>query len=384
MTAGDAVSEQQPLDIHWFLPTTGDARSVADFFPDPAKRRAGSGARPANIDYLQQIAQASDRLGFAGVLTPTGVQCEDAWLTCAALAPATERLKFIVAFRPGFVLPTLAAQMAATLQRISGGRTLVNIVIGGDPVEQRLYGDFLSHDERYERADEFLAVLRGSWGSEPFDFSGKHFQVERTRFQQPLQPDGNGANATPLIYFGGASPAAEQVAAKHADVYLLWGEPPEWVAERVARMKALAEDCGRPMRFGIRLHVIARESTADAWSEAERLLQAMPQEQIEIAQKRFARQESVGQQRMVALHNGKLDMEALTVAPNLWAGIGLVRGGAGTALVGSYDDVADRIREYAALGLDTFILSGYPHLEEAYVVGEEVIPRLQATTAASP
>jgi len=371
------VGDGRPLDIHWFLPTTGDARSVADFFPDPARRKAGNGSRPAQIGYLTQIAQAADRLGFAGVLTPTGVQCEDAWLISAALAMETERLRYIVAFRPGFVLPTLAAQMAATLQRISNGRTLVNIVIGGDPVEQRVYGDFLSHDERYERADEFLEVLRGSWGAEPYNFSGKHYQVERARFPQPLEPGAEGSHGVPLIYFGGASPAAEQVAAKHADVYLLWGEPPAWVAERVERMRALAAERGRALRFGIRLHVIAREREDDAWADAERLLAAMPQEQIEIAQQRFAKQESVGQQRMVALHNGKLDMEALTVAPNLWAGIGLVRGGAGTALVGSYDSIADRIREYASLGLDTFILSGYPHLEEAYVVGEEVLPRVR-------
>lgn len=370
------MGEGRPLDIHWFLPTTGDARSVADFFPDPARRKAGNGSRPAQIGYLTQIAQAADRLGFAGVLTPTGVQCEDAWLISAALAMETERLRYIVAFRPGFVLPTLAAQMAATLQRISNGRALVNIVIGGDPVEQRVYGDFLSHDERYERADEFLEVLRGSWGAEPYNFSGKHYQVERARFPQPLEPAGSGANRVPLIYFGGASAAAEQVAAKHADVYLLWGEPPAWVAERVERMRALAAERGRALRFGIRLHVIARDREEDAWADAERLLAAMPPEQIEIAQERFAKQESVGQQRMVALHNGKLDMEALTVAPNLWAGIGLVRGGAGTALVGSYDSVAERIREYASLGLDTFILSGYPHLEEAYVVGEEVLPRV--------
>jgi alkanesulfonate monooxygenase len=184
----------------------------------------------------------------------------------------------------------------------------------------------------------------------------------------------------PPVYFGGASEAAEPVAAKHVDVYLLWGEPPEWVAERVARMSALAREHGRTLRFGIRLHVIAREREADAWAEAQRLLDAMPEEAIEAAQRRFAKQESVGQQRMVALHNGRLDMEALTVAPNLWAGIGLVRGGAGTALVGSYDQVAERIREYAALGLDTFILSGYPHLEECYTVGEEILPRLQGVS----
>jgi len=373
----------RPLEIHWFLPTTGDARSVADFFPDPS-RRAGSasGARFASIRYLREIAQAADRLGFEGVLTPTGSQCEDAWLVCSALAVDTERLKYLVAFRPGFVLPTLAAQMSATLQRISNGRTLINIVTGGDPVEQRTYGDFLDHDERYERTDEFLTVLRRAWSGTPFDFEGKHFHVERAGLRPPFAEDAASRAKEPLVYFGGASPAAERIAAKHVDVYLLWGEPPAWVAERVERMRALAREEGRALRFGIRLHVIARETDAEAWAEAERLLNAMPQEQIEIAQRRFARQESVGQQRMVSLHNGKLDMEALTVAPNLWAGIGLVRGGAGTALVGSYDSVAGRIREYAGLGLDTFIFSGYPHLEEAYVVGEEILPRVRGMVAA--
>src|SRR6478672_902018 len=128
-------STPRPIVLHWFLPTTGDGRSVLDFFPDPAKRGLASGARPAHIGYLRQIAQAADRLGFEGVLTPTGSQCEDAWIVCAALAMETERLKFLVAFRPGFVLPTLAAQMTATLQRVSRGRALINIVTGGDPIE---------------------------------------------------------------------------------------------------------------------------------------------------------------------------------------------------------------------------------------------------------
>ncbi len=368
------------LELHWFLPTTGDGRSVLDFFPDPGKRGAPSSARAPDIGYLRQIAQAADRLGFAGVLTPTGSQCEDAWIICAALAEATERLKFLVAFRPGFLLPTLAAQMTATLQRISNGRALINIVSGGDPIEQRTYGDFLDHDERYERAGEFLSVFRQCWSAQPFDHEGAHYKVDRGGLRRPT---GAEAAPQPLIYFGGASGPAEAVAAQHADVYLLWGEPPAWVAERVTKMTALAAEQGRALRFGIRLHVIAREREADAWAEAQRLLDQMPQEQIEIAQKRFARQESVGQQRMVALHDGKLDSEALTVAPNLWAGIGLVRGGAGTALVGSYDQVAERILDYAALGLDTFILSGYPHLEEAYTVGEHILPRVRGVTASS-
>jgi alkanesulfonate monooxygenase len=374
----------RPLEVHWFLPTTGDGRSVLDFFPDPSRPPGQSRARPADLPYLRQIAQAADRLGFAGVLTPTGLQCEDAWLISAALAQDTERLRFIVAFRPGFVLPTLAAQMTATLQRISGGRTLINIVTGGDPVEQKSYGDFLDHDARYARTEEFLSVLRSCWGEAPFDFVGEHYRVEqgglRERFSGTgLAPDDPNASP-PTIYFGGASPPAERAAAKHVDVYLLWGEPPAWVAERVERVRAAAKAHSRDMRFGIRLHVIARQHSDDAWAEAQRLLDAMPADQIEMAQARFAKQESVGQQRMVSLHNGKLDMEALTVAPNLWAGIGLVRGGAGTALVGSYDEVTARINEYAALGLDTFILSGYPHLEEAYTVGEEILPRLGIKT----
>jgi alkanesulfonate monooxygenase len=372
------MPDKRPIDVHWFLPTTGDGRSIVDFFPDPDGRMPPSG-RAADIGYLTQIAQAADRLGFDGVLTPTGSQCEDTWLVSAALAMETERLKYIVAFRPGFVLPTLAAQMAATLQRISNGRVVLNIVSGGDPIEQRGYGDFLPHDERYERTEEFLTVLRKCWQA-PFDFAGKHYHVEKGGLRSPFGAEHDAGAVMPTIYFGGASPAAEAVAAKHVDVYLLWGEPPQWVAERVERMRALAATHDRSLRFGIRLHVISRKRESDAWAEAARLLDEMTPEQVAAAQQRFAKQESVGQARMVALHDGKLDMEALTVSPNLWAGIGLVRGGAGTALVGSHDQVADRIREYTALGLDTFILSGYPHLEEAYTVGEELLPRLKDVT----
>jgi alkanesulfonate monooxygenase len=370
----------RPIEVHWFLPSTGDGRSIVDFFPDPDGRLPASGRSP-DIGYLRQIAQAADRMGFEGVLTPTGSQCEDAWLISSALAMETERLKYIVAFRPGFVLPTLAAQMTATLQRLSRGRALINIVIGGDAAEQRGYGDFLDHDERYGRADEFLEVLRACW-QPPLTFEGKHYHVEKGGLRKPF--GSTSGDTRPPIYFGGASEAAEAVAAKHADVYLLWGEPPAWVAERVTKMRALAANHGRTLRFGIRLHVIARAREEDAWAEAARLLGDMTQEQVEVAQRRFARQESVGQKRMQALNNGKLDMQSLTVSPNLWSGIGLVRGGAGTALVGSHDQVAERIREYAALGLDTFILSGYPHLEECYTVGESVLPRVRDITVAAP
>jgi alkanesulfonate monooxygenase len=179
----------------------------------------------------------------------------------------------------------------------------------------------------------------------------------------------------PTVYFGGASPAAERVAARHADVYLTWGEPVSMVGERIARMRELAAAEGRTLRFGIRLHAISRDTSAEAWAETERLLEVMDDDTLHAMQKVIAKTSSVGQQRMNALHGGSKD--SLTIAPNLWAGVGLVRGGAGTALVGSHDEVAERIAEYHEAGFDEFIMSGHPHLEEAYHFGEGVLPILR-------
>lgn len=348
------------LKIHWFLPTTIDSRTVIPFGPD------GHGRAPT-LDYLASIARAADQLGYEGVLTPVGTWCEDAWLVTAALLRETTRLKFLVAFRPGSIAPTLAAQKAATYQRISGDRLLLNIVTGGEAAEQRRFGDWLDHDERYDRTDEFLAVLRGAFGDEPFDYEGRYFHVEGATTLKPA--------TAPELYFGGASPAAEIVAAKHVDVYLTWGEPPEMVAPRVARVRALAEEHGRTLRFGIRLHTLTRDTAKEAWAETERFLDALDPALVAFAQDAMAKSESVGQQRMQSLHQGSRDK--LVISPNLWAGYGLIRGGAGTTLVGSHEEVADRIEEYHALGFDEFVLSGHPHLEEAYWFAEGVKPILR-------
>ncbi|MCU1398661.1 MAG: Alkanesulfonate monooxygenase [Acidimicrobiales bacterium] len=348
------------IKIHWFLPTAGDSRTVVPFGPE-GHRRAPT------IDYLAQIAQAADRLGYEGVLTPTGTWCEDAWLVTAALIRETERLKFLVAFRPGSLTPTLAAQKAATYQRISNGRLLLNIVTGGEQSEQRRFGDWLDHDERYDRTDEFLTVLRGALSGTPTDFQGRYYHVAGATVS-------GGAVPTPL-YFGGASDAAERVAARHVDVYLAWGEPPAMVAPRLARMRELAAAEGRTLRFGIRLHTITRDRAADAWAETDRFLEGLDPALVDLAQSTLSASQSVGQQRMLSLHGGSRD--DLVVSPNLWAGYGLVRGGAGTTLVGSHADVADRIEEYHQLGFDEFILSGHPHLEEAYWFGEGVMPILR-------
>jgi alkanesulfonate monooxygenase len=356
-------------DFLWYLPTHGDGRDLTTGAFHPGQR--GSAFRPPDLDYLKQVALAAEKAGFLGALIPTGTHCEDAWAVAAAVAQHATRLKPLVAFRPGFVLPAVAAQTAASLQRLTGGRLLLNVVTGGSAAEQRSYGDFLDHDERYERTDEFLTIARGVWRGRGFDFSGKHYRVENAGLIKPLAHP-------PTIYFGGASPAAERVAAKHADVYLAWGETPPMLRERIRSVKAQAAQHGRTLRFGVRLHVITRDTSEQAWAEATRLLERIPPGAIEEAQRQFAATESVGQARQVGLHGGKpKNARELEIHPNLWAGVGLVRGGAGTALVGSHDEVAERFAEYESIGIDTFILSGYPNLEEAVRVGEDLLPRLE-------
>ncbi|WP_440901630.1 LLM class flavin-dependent oxidoreductase [Actinosynnema sp.] len=362
--------------LHWFLPTTGDGRTIIERFH--ANRTLGDAAqRQPDVDYLAAVAQAAERNGFEGVLTPTGTWCEDAWLTTAALLARTSTLKFLVAFRPGVLSPTLAAQMAGTYQRISRGRLLLNVVTGGDEVEQRRFGDWLDHDRRYARTAEFLRVLRGVWSGTPFTFEGEHYRLEGATAIAPPDP-------RPPVYFGGSSDAALPVAAEHADVYLTWGEPPAQVAEKIERVRALAG--GRPIRFGVRLHTISRDTAAEAWAEAGRLLDALDPEQVRRAQEQLRTSQSVGQQRMLALHGGDLGkgVRGLEVHPGLWAGVGLVRGGAGTAMVGSHSDVADLVEEYHAVGVDEFVLSGYPHLEEAYWFGEGVRPLLRQRGLLAP
>lgn len=349
------------LKIHWFLPTGGDSRDVLPE-GDQAHWRA-----PTH-DYLAQVAIACDQLGYDAMLTPCGTGCEDAWLATASLIPLTRHIKFLVAFRPGFMSPTLAAQMASTYQRMSDGRLLINIVTGAEPRELNRFGDWLDKDSRYERTGEFLQIMKNAWVDEPYDFDGTYYRVAGATTREAPQP-------VPSIYFGGASPAAEIVAADHVDVYLTWGEPPEMAAERIERVRDMAAGVGRELSFGIRFHVIARPTAAEAWAVADAMLEHIDDEAIAMAQADFAATMSEGQRRMARLHGGsRADLE---IHPNVWAGIGLVRGGAGTAIVGSYDEVADRIVEYAELGFGEFILSGYPHLEEAFWFGEGVMPLLR-------
>lgn len=363
------------MKLFWFIPSHGDARYLG----------TSKGARAASFDYFKQVAIAADSLGYEGVLLPTGRSCEESWVLAASLIDCTRRLKFLVALRPGLVQPSQSARMAATLDRLSGGRLLVNLVTGGDPEELEGDGLFVPHKERYALSREFLSIWRElltrSHDGTPLDFEGTQLRVKGGKV---LYPPVN--KPYPPVFFGGSSDEAHELAAEQVDTYLTWGEPPAAVAAKVADMKARAAARGRTLDFGIRLHVIVRETEDAAWRAAAELVQHLDPATIASAQKKFAAMDSVGQRRMAELHGGHYNpndvREGLEVSPNLWAGVGLVRGGAGTALVGSPEQVAARIGEYADLGLDNFILSGYPHLEEAHRVAELVFPLLPLSVRA--
>jgi alkanesulfonate monooxygenase len=359
------------LRFHWFLPTNGDGRDIVGGGHGVAVGAAGA-IRPPSVKYLGQIARSAEQLGFEAALTPTGTWCEDAWLTCAMLTEVTERLKFLVAFRPGQISPTLSAQMASTFQRQSQGRLLLNVVTGGESAEQRAYGDFLDKDQRYERTGEFLDIVTRLWQGETVTKQGKHVHVEGAKLSRLPDP-------VPDIYFGGSSAAAGPVAAKYSDVYLTWGEPPSAVNDKLRWIEAQAAEHSRELRLGIRLHTISRDTSEEAWRQAGYLMERVTDDMIAKVQSGLAASESEGQRRMRALHNSgdRRGLRDLEIYPNLWAGVGLVRGGAGTSLVGSHEEVANLIEEYAGVGITEFILSGYPHLEEAYWFGEGVLPILE-------
>jgi alkanesulfonate monooxygenase len=336
------------VEFNWHLPTEGDLRGRVP--GDPT----------ATPQHWVDVAQAAEYAGFHALLVPTGPQRPDAWLVAAALARHTERLRFVVALRPGFVLPAAAAQSVQSLQEITGHRLVLSVLTGGDVAEHHAYGDLVNHDDRFVRASEFLRVIKQVWKGRPtpagFNHHGTHYRVESAGLLRPLRQP-------PALYVGGASPAAERVAAEHAELYYQWAEPPALLRERIARVRALAAAQGRTLRVGTRVHVIARDTEAEAWAEADRALQRAGL--------------------------GDTPARSLEIAPQLWAGVGVLRGVAGelaasvqggTALVGSYAQVAARIEEMQAAGVDSFIFSGEAGLEDALRFGEELLPLVRTPT----
>ena len=358
------TTKKQPIEYAWYLPSNkrGDATRLG----------TGEVEIPPEIDYLVHVAKTAEASGLTNMLIPCNTSCSDGWLLASAIARETRSIKFCVAIRPGLTTPTFAVQQANTLDFISGGRLTVNVVPGGSSVDARRYGDWADHDGRYERADEFLDIVRAFWADEDarVNYEGAHYQVEDGFvFPGPARRGG------PPLYFGGSSPAAKKVIAKHADVFLKWGEPPWQIAEEFEEVKKMArEEHGRDLKLGVRFHILVREDDAQAKEEAESIIAGTASygESSSVTGEIAGQVESVSQQRMNAMTaEGKL-----WHGPALFSGINLVRQGAGTMLVGSPEVVADAMREYIDLGATTFILSGWPHDEEARNFGKYLLPLL--------
>jgi alkanesulfonate monooxygenase len=325
-------------------------------------------------DYVRDFAQAHERAGFDRVLVPHHSTGPSATLTIAYAAAHTERVHYMLAHRPGFTVPTLAARQIATLDQFSGGRLGVHFISGGSDAEQRRDGDFLDHDQRYARTDEYLTILRQLWTSDqPFDHEGPHYRFEAgfsevKPLQQPHVP----------IYFGGASDAAIPVAGKHADVYALWGESLDQVKELTTRVRAEAAKHGRQVRFSVSFRPILAATEGQAWDRAEGILQETRRLRVQAGYARGGPQQSEGARRLLAAAE-----KGTRVDKRLWTAIAQETGARSnsTALVGTPEQVADALLDYYDLGVTTFLIRGFDPLEDAIDFGRELIPRTRALVA---
>ena len=329
-------------------------------------------------DYVRAFAQAHEQAGFDRILVPHHSTGPDATLTVAYAASVTERIGFMLAHRPGFVAPTLAARQFASLDQFSGGRVAVHYISGGSDEEQRRDGDWLDHDQRYARTDEYLDVLRKVWSADkPFDHEGAHYRYEKAFSEvKPLQTQ-NGRPHIP-VYFGGASEAAIPVAGKHADVYALWGESLDQVRELTGRVRAEAAKHGRSVRFSVSFRPIVAETEAKAWDRADAILEETRRLRVVQGFGRGGPQQSEGARRLLAAAD-----KGPRVDKRLWTAIAQETGARSnsTALVGTPAQVADALLDYYDLGVTTFLIRGFDPLEDALDYGRELIPRTHALVA---
>ena len=343
--------------FYWFAPTNGDGEFLGLAKPQ----------REPSLEYLIQVAQATEEAGFEGILIPTGIPYLDSWIVGSAIVQNTKHIKPLVAFRPGFISPTVAAKLSATLDQFAKGRLLVNVVTGGSQKELGQDGDFTEHGERYDRTGEFLEVITKSWGEDVFNHKGKFYEAKEAKLVPSLyQQDGI------PIYFGGSSNSAKEIAAQYADVYLQWGEPVAQIEQQIKDVKERAAAYGRELEFGVRLHVVVRDTEQEAWKAAYHIISQIDKDVQKNMNDIFTETDSVAQKRMtdIARQGDRFDKYS-------WTGIGQIRKGAGTAIVGTSAQVEEALQDYIDVGVTHFVLSGFPHKEEALRFGKDVLPRFQ-------
>ena len=355
----------------WFIPIDGDG----------ARAGTARAERPPTFDYLRQVVQTAEDLGYYSLLIPSrfeyGLFAEDAplaetWTSATALAAVTERIRFLIAVRPGFIALGLFAQMAAALHQISNGRIDINIVPGGIGNDFERVGEYTDQSTRYERAEEFISACRKLWAQPgPVEFEGNFYNL-KDAYCSPI-PEG----APPSFYLGGASPRANALSGRQADVHLNWIEPLEDSRTRFDAVREEFQKSGRHPNLGIRTHLVVRDKEEDAWKAANELIDhADPAVK---AQRRSA----VAGTAMVGAAAQAQESPDHIVAPHLWNGLSEVRVNCGTAIVGTPEQVTDILLGYSKLGVDQFILSGFPHVEECQRVAEDVIPLLKQKIGAS-
>ncbi len=356
------------VEYAWFIPSAraGDGHKINVPIPE----------RQPMVEYLSEVARAAEDAGFVNLLVPTGTHCLDAWVIAAGVAQNSNRIKFCVAFRPGLTSPVYSAQICNTLDWTTNGRVTVNVVTGSSPKEQMRYGDHLNHDERYERTLEFLDIIKALWTSkEPVNFKGKFYDIRDAGFF----PDA-ATKPFPKVYMGGSSEAGRNVGAKHSDIHMMYAVDLETIAKDVVDMKRRAAEYGREkeIKMGVRMHIVCRDTKEEAHRAAEALIEGSELSNTGTWADMKNNTDSVGQQRVNDLAAG----ESLWVTDTLWMGVNRVRAGAGASLVGTPDMVADTLKEYVEAGVEAFILSGWPHVEEATRFGRDIMPLLKDTNPA--
>lgn len=344
-----------------------NARKVSEIHPP-----TGPAIDPG---YIASFAQAHEAGGFDRILIGYFTNAADSLLVAAQAAFATSRIGLMVAHRPGFTAPTLAARQFATLDQLSRGRAAIHVISGGDDADQRKDGDYAGHGERYERTDEYVGILKAIWSSDrPVSHTGEHYRFENA-FSDVKPYDGKSIP----IYFGGSSDAAIRVAARHADTFALWGETLAQTRETVTRVRAAAAAQGRTIRFSLSLRPILAATEQAAWERAHEILQLTRQRRGEAMLGAPGAPANVGSQRLLdAARQGEV------VDKRLYTAIAAATGAKGntTALVGTPEQVAESLLDYWDLGITTFLIRGFDPLEDAIQYGRELLPIVRAAVAA--
>ena len=352
-------TSERRCETAWFSALCGDDYEFLGV-PDGALR--------SSYEHCGEIVRRADAHGFQNILLPSGwIAGQDALTFAAAMAPQTRQINQLVALRMGEVWPPMLARALATVDHIAKGRLCINIISSDMP------GAKESNEVRYARASEIIKILQGMWRTEgAFEWKGEFYNITLPTTEPAKTYQQNGG---PLMYFGGISPAAQDLCAKHCDVFLMWPETEDRIAETMRVMSEKAAAHGRKIDFGFRTHVIVRESEAEARAAADRLISKLDSAKGAEIKARSQDSQSAGVKRQDELRAQSKD---LYIEPHLWSGVGLARSGCASAIVGDPDQVLAKLDRYMDMGIRAFILSGYPHLDELDLFAKYVLPKLPA------